>query len=418
MKVLHINQSDIIGGAAIAGYNLHHSLLDAGIDSRLLVGNIKTDSGDRVALAPISPLKENLLFRISNRLLKTNFNSDDLGLNYINISGSFDIPKHPFYKSADILNFHNLHTGYFNYLSIPKLTKNKPAVFTLHDMWSFTGHCAYSFDCDRWRIGCGKCPYPNHYPEIKRDSTWVEWKLKDWVFSRSNLTVVAPSKWLTKQAKASMLNRFAIHHIPNGINVTAYRPIDRDLSRHELGLPQHKKILLFGAESLRDARKGGDLLFEALQRLPETLKADIVLLTFGHGGDAIASSVSMPTRNLGYISSDRMKSVAYSASDLFLFPTRNDNLPLVLQESMACGTPMVSFEIGGVPDLVRPGLTGYLAQPENVSDFCNGIIQLLEDREKHQRLQHNCRQIAVKEYPIELQTESYINLYCQILESK
>ncbi|WP_019499457.1 glycosyltransferase family 4 protein [Pseudanabaena sp. PCC 6802] len=415
MQVLQINQSDVSGGAAIAGYRLHQGLLDAGIDSRLLVGNMQTDS-DRVALAPISPLKENLLFRASNRLLNTNLSSDDLGLNYINISGSFDIPKHPFYKNADILNFHNLHTGYFNYLSIPKLTENKPAIFTLHDMWSFTGHCAYSFDCDRWKVGCGKCPYPNTYPEVKHDSTWLEWKLKDWVFSRSNLTIVTPSRWLAEQSKASMLRRFPIHHIPNGSDMSSYQPLDSGLSRRELGLPENKKILLFGVESLKDLRKGGDLLLEALQRLPETLKSEIVLLTFGYGGEAIAASVGVPTLNLGYISSDRIKAIAYSASDLFLFPTRNDNLPLVLQESMACGTPMVSFKIGGVPELVRPDITGYLAQPEDARDFCNGIMHLLEDKEKLQQLRQNCRQIAVDEYSIERQVKRYINLYHQVLE--
>ena len=138
MKILHINQSDISGGAAIAGYRLHQGLLAQGIDSKLLVGNVKTDD-PHVAAVLRNPRIENQLNRISYRL----------GLNYINLLSSFAIPNHQFYQEADILNFHNLHTGYFNYLAIPKLTKSKPAVFTLHDMWSFTGHCAYSYDCDK-----------------------------------------------------------------------------------------------------------------------------------------------------------------------------------------------------------------------------------------------------------------------------
>lgn len=413
MNVLHINQSDIAGGAAIAGYRLHQGLLDTGIDSRLLVGNVQTDS-DRVALAPKYSVRKNLLFRIKNRLF--NIGSDRLGLNYININGSSDITKHPFYENADILNLHNLHTGYFNYLSIPQLTLNKPAVFTLHDMWSFTGHCAYSFDCDRWKIGCGKCPYPDTYPEIKHDNTWLEWKLKNWGFSRSNLTIVAPSRWLVEQSKASMLRRFSVYYIPNGIDTTSYYPLDSLLSRQELGIPENKKVLLFGAESLADPRKGGDLLLDSLQRLPESLKAETLLLTFGNGSEAIASTVGIPTQNLGYISSDRIKTFAYSAADLFIFPTRNDNLPLVLQESMACGTPMVSMNVGGVPDLVRHGITGYLAGPEDAEDFCNGIIQLLEDTEKHRQMKMNCRRIAVEEYSIELQAKRYIDLYSQILD--
>ena len=155
-NILHINQSDIAGGAAIPGYRLHQGLLAQGLDSRLLVGGVKTSS-DRVATVPISKRRlENQLYRFTWRF----------GLNYLHLLGSFDIPKHSFYQEADILNFHNLHTGYFNYLAIPSLTENKPAVFTLHDMWSFTGHCAYSYDCDRWKSGCGKCPYPDTYPAV------------------------------------------------------------------------------------------------------------------------------------------------------------------------------------------------------------------------------------------------------------
>lgn len=404
MKILHINQSDISGGAAIAGYRLHQGLLAQEIDSKMLVGNVKTDS-DRIATVPRKTRIENQLYRFTRYS----------GLNDINLFSSFDIPNYKFYQDADILNFHNLHTGYFNYLAISKLTKTKPAIFTLHDMWSFTGHCAYSYDCDRWKIGCGRCPYPDIYPAIRRDSTSIEWKLKNWIYSKSNLTIITLSHWLTEQAKASMLSRFPIHHIPNGIDTDAYQPLDRHLCKAVLGIPQNKKVLLFGADSLKDKRKGGDLLFNALQQLPQSLKAEVLLLTFGNGSEAITAKLGIPTIGLGYISSDRLKSMAYSAADLFIFPTRADNLPLVLQESMACGTPMVSFDIGGVPDLVRPMVTGYLAKPEDAKDFCNGIVELLENEQLQQTMSVNCRTIALTEYSLELQAERYIKLYKEIL---
>ena len=404
MKILHINQSDISGGAAIAGYRLHQGLLAQEIDSKMLVGNVKTDS-DRIATVPRKTRIENQLYRFTRYS----------GLNDINLFSSFDIPNYKFYQDADILNFHNLHTGYFNYLAISKLTKTKPAIFTLHDMWSFTGHCAYSYDCDRWKIGCGRCPYPDIYPAIRRDSTSIEWKLKNWIYSKSNLTIITLSHWLTEQAKASMLSRFPIHHIPNGIDTDAYQPLDRHLCKAVLGIPQNKKVLLFGADSLKDKRKGGDLLFNALQQLPQSLKAEVLLLTFGNGSEAITAKLGIPTIGLGYISSDRLKSMAYSAADLFIFPTRADNLPLVLQESMACGTPMVSFDIGGVPDLVRPMVTGYLAKPEDAKDFCNGIVELLENEQLQQTMSVNCRTIALTDYSLELQAERYIKLYKEIL---
>lgn len=406
MNVLHINQSDVSGGAAIAGYRLHQGLLAQGIDSKLLVGNVKTQSDrvDQAAPTFFTPT-EKVLWRILPRL----------GLNHIHRISSFDIPKHDWYKAADILNFHNLHTGYFNYLALPKLTATKPAVFTLHDMWSFSGHCAYSYDCSKWQTGCGQCPYPNTYPVISRDTSAIEWKLKNWAYNRSNLSIIAPSQWLANQARNSMLNSFPIHHIPYGIDTETYRPLDPESCRRALGLSQDRYVLLFSAASLTDPRKGGDLLQAALMRLPTTLKAEITVLTFGSGGETIADTVGIETLSLGYISSDHLKAVAYSAADIFLFPTRADNLPLVLQESMACGTPMVSFEIGGVSDLVRSDITGYLAKSEDTEDFKDGIIQLLRTPNLHQQMKLNCRKIALSEYSLELQAQRYITLYQQIL---
>lgn len=405
MKILHVNQSDVSGGAAIAAYRLHQGLLAQQIESHLLVGKA-TIKSDRVAEVSRSRRVEAQLARLTN----------ELGLNYLNHINTFGVSKHSFYKQADILNFHNLHTGYFNYLAIPSLTKTKPAVFTLHDMWSFAGHCAYSYDCDRWKTGCGQCPYLEIYPAIRRDNTRLEWKLKDWVYSQSNLTIVTPSRWLTEQAQQSMLNRFSIHHIPYGIDTEIYQPLDSEQCRAVLGIPTHKNVLMFGADSLSDNRKGGDLLFQALSCLPDALKADTVLLMIGSNSESISKAIGMQTIELGYVGSDRLKAIAYSAADLFIFPTRADNLPLVLQESMACGTPMVSFKVGGVPDLVRPGITGYLATPEDADDFSIGIVQLLEDEALRDRMGRNCREIALEEYPLKLQAQRYLELYRQLLK--
>ncbi|MDJ0632140.1 MAG: glycosyltransferase family 4 protein [Xenococcaceae cyanobacterium MO_188.B29] len=405
MKVLQINQSDLVGGAAIAGYRLHQGLLNQGIDSKLLVAKVKTDSD----LVNKIKRKENI-DNITASL------GSYIGLNNINAYSSFNIPKSSLYKEADIINFHNLHLGYFNYLAIPLLTKHKPAVFTLHDMWSFTGHCAYSYNCDRWQKGCGSCPNLDTYPPVKIDNTALEWKLKKWIYTRSNLTIVTLSSWLTKHVKKSMLNPLPLNYIPNGIDTEAYQQLDTDKSRDLLGIPKNKKVLLFVSQNLNDPRKGGDLLIKALQELPASLKKEITILVMGNGGESLTENIDIPAIHLGYVDGDRLKSIAYSAADLFIFPTRADNLPLVLQESMACGTPMVSFKVGGVPDLVRPGITGYLAQPEDYQDFSQGIVKLLEDDNLRGNLSKNCRKIAVEEYSIKLQAKRYIDLYNTILQ--
>lgn len=407
MKVLHINQSDISGGAAIAGYRLHQGLLSQSIKSELLVGDPKTRSD----LVFKSPRKYRTEFYLSQFL-------QPLGLNYLHILETFKIPHLRTYIEADVLNFHNLHDDYFNYLAISKLTQNKPAVFTLHDMWSFTGHCAYSFDCERWKMGCGKCPYPSTYPAIQRDSSAIEWRLKNWVYSHSNLTIVVPSRWLFGLAKQSMLSQFPIHHIPYGIDTKAFQPLDVLHCRAALGIPSGKKVLMFSAVNLTDQRKGGDLLVDALEKLPTMLKRNTVLLVLGNGGERIAKDLDIDILSLGYTNGDRLKAMAYSAADLFLFPTRADNLPLVLQEAMACGTPMVSFKVGGVPDLVRPRETGYLAAAEDTADFADGIVQLLEDQTQREAMTQRCRAIAVEEYALELQAQRYIELYQQVLSNK
>ncbi|MBD2338955.1 glycosyltransferase family 4 protein [Calothrix sp. FACHB-156] len=398
MNVLHINQTDVTGGAAIAAYRLHQGLLAQGVNSHLLVAS-QMQENERIAQIKRLP-------RIEYRLRYIN---EALGLRHLNFISSFNIPNAPFYQQANVLNFHNIHGGFFSYLALGQLTNQKPSVFTLHDMWSFTGQCTYSYDCERWKLGCGKCPYPD--PTISRDSSHIELRLKNWIYKKSKLTIIAPSFWLAKQAKQSILGRFNIHHIPNGIDTDTYQPLEKEKCRDILGIPLNKKVLMFGAQSLKDQRKGGDLLLRALAALPKSLHSELILLTLGNEGEKIANIVGLPTFPLGYVSSDRLKSIAYSAADLFVFPTRADNLPLILQESMACGTPMVSFDVGGVPDLVRHKTTGYLAQSENQGDFCTGIVELLEDTQLRQQMSEQCRAIALAEYTLELQSKRYLEVY-------
>lgn len=403
MKVVHLNFSDLIGGAAIASYRLHQGLIAQNIDSKMLV-ELQKSSSYRVDTIPRKRNIENLISRFAWRL----------GLNNLNLISTFNIPNHPFYQEADILNFHNLHGDYFNYLAITKLTDNKPAVWTLHDMWSFTGHCAYSYDCDRWKIGCGNCPYLDTVPSTGRDNTRLEWKLKNWAYHHSKLTIITLSKWLTELAKQSLLKDLPIYHIPNGIDTLAYQPLDPQQCRAVLGISPEKKVLMFVAQGLDDPRKGGHKLLQLLDELPVTLKKELVLITLGDGGENQAEIAGISNLNLGYVGGDRLKSIAYSAADLFIFPTRADNLPLVLQESMACGTPMISFNIGGVPDLVRPEITGYLAEPDDWQAFRHQILQLLEDKNQQQKMSKLCREIAIKEYSIELQAQKYKEIYQQL----
>jgi len=212
-----------------------------------------------------------------------------------------------------------------------------------------------------------------------------------------------------------MLGRFDIHHIPHGIDTDTYRPLDPQQCRSLLGIPPGKKVLMFMAKSLHSSVKGGQVLSKAFQKLPKALKADLLLLLVGNQGKMMANSLDIPAIDFGYVSSDRLKAICYSASDLFVHPTRAEAFGLVVVESMACGTPMVSFRVGGVIDLVRPGITGYLAEKGDSEDLVHGIDQLLEDERLRLYMRAQCREIALKEYRIELQAQRYVSLYHRLL---
>ncbi len=413
MRILHVHSSDGVSrgaGGHIVMQRLHFGLKRLGVTSRILCKINTPEFSDSAQIERSTGVRvlEALLARLTGRL----------GLNDIHCVSSFGIKLSDEYVNSDLLHFHGNHGGFFSYLALPSLTAGKPTVMTLHDMWAYTGHCATSYDCTRWKIGCGNCPYPDAHPAIQMDNTRLEWRLKKWVYSRSNLTIVTLSAARTEQAKQSILKHFPIVQIPNGVDIETYRPLDAEQCRALLGIPPGSKVLLFAANHFARFSKGSDLLVKALQRLPDVLKAQTMLLTFGDRSEAIGENAGIKTLHLGYIGSDRLKAVAYSAADLFVLPTRDDSLPLVLQESMACGTPMISFSVGGVPDLVRPGITGYLAEPANPRDLCDGVVRLLEDEPLRKDMSQQCRAIALKEYPLDLQVQRHIELYKQILQNR
>lgn len=408
MKVLHIHRFGLNGGAggAISMRRLHLGLRRAGIDSKILCVRETAELSHIIVTKP-SRLEQKWNSRTAKITAK-------LGLEDVLNINSRRIRRNRAYKDADIINFHRV-PQVFSYLAFPSLTADKPAVFTLHEMWALTGHCRQSLDCERWKIGCGKCPYTHLPPAIQSDGTHFQWKLKKWAYGRSNLTCVAPSTWLSELAGQSILQRFKIYHIPHGIDTEVYKPLSQEMCRSSLGIPQGKKVLMFVAQRLDTFLKGGDLLLTALKGLPQSLKAKIVQLVMGNQGQEIADAVDIQTINLGYVADDGKKAAAYSAADLFVSPTRADNLPLVLQESMACGTPVVSFRVGGVPDLVRNGTTGYLAEPGSSDDLRKGVIQLLENDSMRHEMKRQCRKIALKEYNIDLMVHRYIDLYRQVI---
>jgi glycosyltransferase involved in cell wall biosynthesis len=235
------------------------------------------------------------------------------------------------------------------------------------------------------------------------------------MYAQSNLHVVTPSRWLSELAKESILNQAAyIHCIPYGLDLSVYKPIDRSMARQAIDVSQDANIILFVSENIAKPRKGIDYLFQALRKL-ENVK-NVHLLTLGEDSPVPTELRRFQRRHLGTLSDDRLIALAYNAADVFVFPTLADNLPLVLLEALACGTPVVSFDVGGVPEIVRHMETGYLADYKDPQDLARGIQTVLDDRELRDQMKAICRQVAEGEYDQALQAKRYLDLYQNAIE--
>jgi glycosyltransferase involved in cell wall biosynthesis len=395
MNILHISESDAVGGAARTAYKLHRGLNSAGHDSRMLVGNKSTAKPD------IRRIKRHAGWRAADRLAGSIL--DPLSLQYAMYPSSFAVPRDPWFRRSDVVQLHNLHGSYFSFTALPRLAGRRPVVWLLQDQWALTGHVAYSLDCDRWRHGCGSCPRLADYPRLGRDTTAALWRLKGAVYARSRLTLVVPSRWMLELVGASpLLRRFAVERIPHGVDTAVFRPLPSDEARRRLGLPQDRALVLFCAHDLNEPRKGLHLLEQAIAQLD-----DPPLVILAGSGEPPRG---IETLALGSIDDDSVLAQVYAAADLLAAPTIADALSQNTIESIACGTPCVAFDQGGVTDVVDSE-TGYRARFSDVDDFARGIRTVIQDAE---RFAPSCREIAVRDFSVDLQVRRYVELYDRV----
>ncbi|MDY7014865.1 MAG: glycosyltransferase family 4 protein, partial [Cyanobacteriota bacterium] len=312
--------------------------------------------------------------------------------------------------APDIINLHWICGGYLQIETLARL--GKPIVWTLHDMWPFTGGCHYSQTCDRYTQSCGACPKLNSTRD--RDlSRWV-WQRKARAWSNLNLTIVTPSHWLAECARASSLFRhLPVEVIANSLDTRIYQATDKQLAKKQLGFPQNKQIILFGAIlATRDRRKGYHLLKAAIQQLalsPRSRNLEVTI--FGASQPENAPNFGLKTRYCGTVDDDRSLSLLYSAADVFVAPSLEDNLPNTVMEALACGTPCVAFKTGGIPDLIEHQHNGYLAQPFVIEDLAQGITWILENETRHHQLRDRARKKIEQEFTLNCQSQRYASLF-------
>ncbi len=413
MKILLISTSDVSGGAARAAYRLHKGLNDIGARSQVLVQEKLSD--DNTVQAPeikvfqgIARAKQTfdaLPLKLYNQRQKTNFSIQWLPDTVVSRVNQI---------APDIINLHYTNTAFMQIETIAKL--KRPVVWTLHDMWGFTGGCHYSGDCDRYTKSCGACPLLGS--TRNRDlSNWV-WQRKAKAWRGLNLTIVSPSTWLAKCASSSSLFQdLRVEVIPNGINTQRYRPIDKSIARQLLHLPQDKQLILFGSlQATSDPRKGFHLLQPALVELSKLAGKDrLEVVIFGASQPKNLPEFGFQTHYLGTFNDDLSLALVYSAADVFVLPSIQENLANTVMEAIACGTPCVAFDIGGMSDMIQHQKNGYLAQPYQVEDLARGIAWVLEDEQRNHQLSFYARSYAEQEFTKDIQAHRYFSLFKEIL---
>ena len=408
MKILHLNTHDIMGGAAIAAHRLHRALnKEQNVQS--LMGVWQKNSDEKEVLPLInSSIRHKIRTRLCDKLVSLHKPNKDI------VFTSHLLPSRLTSTIAstkpDIIHLHWIAQFISPYVLKHIATLNIPIVWTLHDTWAFTGGCHFG-KCEKWKDECRKCPVLNR--SFGFDLSHYQWKLKKETYKKIQPTIICPSKEMTRKANCSLLLKdYTIHTIPNLLDTSSFYPIGKKLARNLLKLDQDKKYILFGAMSAtNDHNKGYDLLLNALHHLKaQNINAHALIFGASHG-----DALPIPSTFLGHLHDEISLALIYSASDVFVCPSREENLPNTIMESLACGTPVVGFEIGGIPDMVEHKINGYIATPYDTRDLAKGITFILEDSARHKQMDLKACKVVEERYASHVVAKQYIDLYNEIL---
>jgi glycosyltransferase involved in cell wall biosynthesis len=414
LRVLHLSTFDRQGGASRGAYRLHRGLIDLGFRSQMAVQGKLSD--DPTVLGPasrFSKLRHELL-ALADRA--------PLALYRNRAAGSFDVqwigglPASLVSRmTPDLLHLHWVTGGFLRIETLRKL--GRPIVWTLRDMWPFTGGCHVSGDCDRYRTACGACWQLGS--DAGRDLTRWVWRRKHRAWRAIDLNLVAPSRWMADCARASSLFRDRpITVIPNGLDTSVFKPLDRGFARLALGIEPNRPVILFGAVNLlKDANKGSAILREALPVVGEKLdSSNPQLLIFGSSAPEDAIDFGLETSYLGHLGDETSMALAYNAADLLVVPSRQESFCHTAAEALACGTPVVAFNATGLRDVVDHRINGYLARPYDPEDLAHGVVSVLAS-ERREEMATRARRKAEESFDIRIVARRYAELYREIVRS-
>jgi glycosyltransferase involved in cell wall biosynthesis len=380
IKIVQIQYSTESGGSS--ALRLQNAFLTAGIDSGII--SLQRDRFPREKIKYLH-IKPKLISKIDDKLQGYLVRSklEDPGLFSYPILGS-DIAQMEEFKNADYIYIHWALNGFLNLKSFKQLAKlNKPLIIIMHDMWPITGGCHYSFGCDNYLKECGRCPM---FIKTKtNDFSKKEFGRKLRFYSKyNNLFFVSPSKWLYDCAKkAALTKEKPVFYIPNVLDNNVFKPIDKNTAKYILNINAEETVIAFGAVSVDSSRKGWAYLQKALEILyNENGFTNISVLIFGNANQKIADAMPFKTKFMGFLRDEYSTSLVYNAADVFIVPSVADNQPTTVQESLSCGTPVVGFEVGGIPDMIKHKENGYIAKYKDAGDIAEGIKFCLQKKLK------------------------------------
>lgn len=411
MRVLIINTSERVGGAAIAANRLMEALKKQGVKAKMLVRDKQTDRLTVVAvgqrwLQPIRFVWERICIFLAN-----GFSRKSLFLTDIANTGN-DITSHPEFVHADVVHLHWTSQGFLSLSDIDRIMHSgKPVVITMHDQWYFTGVCHYSADCERYTEECHHCPLMAGH--LLGDVARRVFRRKLRIYADAPLTFVGCSQWMADLARRSPLTRgHRVVSIPNAIDTDLFRPTDQAEARQALALPADKQLLLFGCQRITDPRKGFTLLVEALRLAVQeqpNLADRICLVVVGGKTEDISSLMPVEVIPISYVSDPLQMVQLYNAVDAYVTPSLQDNLPNTIMEALACGTPCVGFRVGGIPEMIDHQQNGYVATYRDAQDFAEGIVWTLQaDRDTLSRQARNKVMVTYSENAV---ARKYIDVY-------
>jgi glycosyltransferase involved in cell wall biosynthesis len=437
LNILQVSTSDILGGAEKVAWNLFKAYPRRGHNSWLAVGRkhsddpgvlvIPSEQGRPRWTRTCHKLQDQLQrrgLRPASRLARwlallgepQRFLDKWRGIEDFHFPGTaclLDVAPH----RPDVLHAHNLHGEYFDLRYLPWISQRVPMVITLHDAWLLSGHCAHSFECDRWKTGCGRCPDLTIHPAIRRDATAFNWHRKRELYADARLYVATPSRWLMQKVEQSMLAPAVVDArvIPNGVDLSVFQPADRQAGREAMGIPSDARVLLFTANVIRrNIWKDYETMRAAIALVAQRLEREAVLF-IALGEDAPTERIgSGEVRFVAYLKDPEVVASYYQAADVYVHAAHADTFPNTVLEALACGTPVVATSVGGIPEQIEEGVTGFLTPPGDARAMAARIVQLLSDNALRERFAAAAADSARRRFDLTSQVDSYLAWYWEL----